>query len=137
MKIYTIHRYYTPKGTLGEMRRQDGGEVCLTIERPHPVFGGDHPCIPEGVYTAEKYLSPTPGKGVVWLLQNVLGRSMIEFHIANMPSQLLGCIAPGRIWLCANNESGVGESELAFNSFMQETQDDVKIQFLFRRAYVE
>tara|TARA_R110001599_G_scaffold27782_2_gene97042 strand:- start:678 stop:968 length:291 start_codon:yes stop_codon:yes gene_type:complete len=31
---------------------------------------------------------------LVWELQDVEGRSQIQIHIANKPSELLGCIAP-------------------------------------------
>lgn len=89
-----IIRFQTDvNGTFGKWLDGDGEQLCFTIERP---YTGDHPCIASGTYTFNDYSSPT--KGDVWLRDDAAandGRSMIEIHVANMASQLLGCIAPG------------------------------------------
>lgn len=69
----------------------DDKPFCVTLERP---ADGDHPCIPAGIYQCDRFKSPHNGD--TWLLKDVPGRSMIEIHSANMYTQLLGCIAPGR-----------------------------------------
>lgn len=80
-------------GMLTDDSDTSGHPLCFTIERP---YTGEHPCIAHGVYTFNKFQSPS--KGDVWLRDDAAagdGRSMIEIHPANMASQLLGCIAPG------------------------------------------
>ena len=51
-------------------------------------------CIPEGTYNWIIYQSPRHGK--VLLLKDVPGRSMIEMHVGNYTSDILGCILPGK-----------------------------------------
>lgn len=124
MKTFIIEREYFPKGTRGTCTH-DIFQV-LTIERPNT---GENSCIEEGWYIAEKYYSPA-NKCIVWLLKDIPGRSMIEFHIANWPHQLLGCISPGEMKQTApNGEPGVMQSTIAFNRFMEYTAEDEQIAF--------
>lgn len=133
MKSYTFKRYYTPQGTFSDIFKQDGVRICHAVERPHFSFNNDHPCIPEGTYIAERYHSPNPNHGLVWLLQNVPGRTYIELHIANWPSELLGCIAPGIRWGCdvGTLQWGVLESGDAYRLFMADNEAEENIQFIF------
>lgn len=124
MKTFSIEREYQPKGTRG-ICTHDQFRV-LTIERPKT---GENPCIQEGWYIAEKYYSPI-NKCQVWLLKDVPGRDMIEFHIANWPHQLKGCISPGEMEQTSPmGEPGVMQSTIAFNRFMEYTKDDEQIAF--------
>lgn len=87
----TIYRSpSTPQGIFG-LWFVEGKPFCLSLERPAT---GDHPCIPTGTYQCDRFQSPHNGD--CWLLKGVPGRSMIEIHSANIYTQLLGCIAPGR-----------------------------------------
>lgn len=125
MRTFTIKRTYLLLGTRGVLSE---GEVplCRTIERPE---SGDVTCIPEGWYIAKKYNSPA-NKCQVWLLQDVPNRTMIEFHIANYPHELLGCIAPGtEDQTGPNMEPGVANSKVAFDAFMSSTADETEIAF--------
>lgn len=125
MRTFTIKRTYLLLGTRGVLLE---GEVplCRTIERPET---GDIHCIEEGFYVAKKYYSPA-NKCWVWLLQDVPGRTMIEFHIANWPHELLGCIAPGTEDTTGPKmEPGVLHSKVAFDAFMASTADDTEIAF--------
>ena len=82
--------------TPGSIFSQTGLGVCQTLELPWN--GGDnHPnvsCILPGRYRIVPYFSPHLKREVLAVL-NVQGRSDIEIHNANKPSQLLGCIAVG------------------------------------------
>lgn len=78
----------TPDGTFGKFII--GDDHYVTIERPKD---GDHPCIPAGEYDLEWFDSPH--NGWCYLFKDVSSRSMIEMHVANKSSQLLGCVAPG------------------------------------------
>jgi hypothetical protein len=133
MRHYTIKRYYTPQGTFGDLSKEDGSKLCHTVERPHASFSSDHPCIPEGTYIAERYQSPNPNHGLVWLLKEVPDRTFIEFHIANWPSELLGCIAPGLRWGCDSGtlQWGVLESGDAYRAFMADNEAEETIQLTF------
>lgn len=125
MKTYRIERKYEEKGTRGKIFH--GGDfICESIERPKT---GDHPCIPEGWYIAKRYNSPA-NKCIVWQLEDVPGKTNIQLHIANWPSELLGCIAPGKdIAISQHGEPGVIKSRLAFEEFMEMTADEESIAF--------
>lgn len=78
-------------GTFGEMTADSVDlKDIYTVERP-PT--GEHPCIPVGTYDVEKFNSPKHGD--IWMLQDVPGRTAIEFHPANNINDLLGCIGVG------------------------------------------
>lgn len=85
-----------PNGTFGELRIDDPTFVliCVTCELP---WVDNHPrtsCVPVGTYVFNNYNSPKHGP--TWMTNEVPGRSMIEIHAANWPSELLGCIGVGR-----------------------------------------
>src|SRR4051812_13173320 len=134
MNRFKLIRYYTPPATAGRLYDSDGKLFCETVERPHHSFSEDHPCIPEGVYTAKRYNSPTHGH--VWMLQDVPGRTEIEIHVANWPMELLGCIAPGQAFGCdsINNQWGVKQSKVAFDRLMQATAGEVQIEITITHA---
>lgn len=125
MKTFRIERQYQEKGTRGKLYHgQDF--ICETIERPKT---GDHPCIEEGWYVAKRYNSPA-NKCIVWQLEDVPGKTHIQLHIANWPSELKGCIAPGKeIGSSATGEPGVIKSRQAFEEFMDLTADEEEIAF--------
>lgn len=88
----TLERYiHGEKATIGRLLTETGAMVCYTLELPKTGL----PCrIIEGIYRVAQYESPA-NKCRVWLLSGVPGRSFIEIHPANYPSELKGCIAPG------------------------------------------
>ena len=108
-------------GTFGDLTA-DGEHMCYTVERP---YDGEHPCIPAGSYTVTPYNSPT--KGDVWLLKDVPGRSMIEIHAANWPSQLLGCIAVGRTIELIDGIMGVTASKPTLTMLKATLPDDFEL----------
>lgn len=84
---------------------------CVTIELPrikipYQINANSVDCIPEGLFPAKHYYSPT--KGLVFLLSNVPGRSAIEVHIGNYVAGLKidsqGCILPGSRFMDRNND---------------------------------
>ncbi len=84
-----------PEGTFGELRIDDPNSdvICSTVELP---WNNNHPrtsCVPCGTYIFNTYHSPVHGD--VWMTNDVPGRSLIEIHAANWPSDLLGCIGVG------------------------------------------
>ena len=90
---------------------------CYTLELPM-LFEGqpnvpDKTCIPNGTYNVEIRWSPRHGFEVPWIL-GVPDREDIEIHPANLPDQLLGCIAVGQ----TRAKDEVGGSRLAFGALM-------------------
>ena len=126
MKKYLIKRQYEEGGTYGEMLREDGSHVAYTCERSEN--DKTNPCIPENIYLLERYNSPKHGPNT-WQFMDVSGRTYIQIHIANWPSQLLGCIALGVSFGDTPDESehGVLSSGVAVGRFMKETENEKHI----------
>jgi hypothetical protein len=98
----------------------DGEQKYFELELPE-LFEGqpnvpDRCCIPAGTYNLTRYLSPKRGYFVP-LVNDVPERSMIELHIGNYPQDTDGCILIGEKRI---NDAEIGESEIAFESFMGE-----------------
>jgi hypothetical protein len=102
----------------GETRR-----LCFILERPYTGRNTrDNPATPAineseaimpGKY--EITLSWSPGfKQIMMILLNVPGRSGIRIHVANRPSELKGCLAPGT----AASENMVANSLVALESLV-------------------
>jgi hypothetical protein len=81
--------------TIGKLYVEDAFN-CYTLELPYNLGRNkpDTDCIPFGNYQVGIDYSPHFGRYMPILL-NVPGRSEIRIHPANMPTQLLGCIAVG------------------------------------------
>jgi hypothetical protein len=82
------------------------GFSCKTMERNSVI-------IPEGVYIAQLELSPHFGFATPHL--QVPGRTYIEIHPANYPTQLEGCIAVGE----QIDGDALDNSDSAFSSFVK------------------
>ncbi len=93
-KVTVTRNLMREDGTFG-MLETDTHWLCLTMERVWLNNAPDISCIPIGIYPVKWILSPRHGK-FVYQIQNVDHRSGIEFDIANLMSQLLGCVALGK-----------------------------------------
>lgn len=112
-------------GTFGGIVDESGAMICFTVERP---YTGEHPCIAPGVYTFNKFQSPT--KGDVWLRDDKAandGRTMIEIHPANLASELLGCIAPGDKLGKIDGVAAVMNSQKTFTMLKEVLPDSFQI----------
>lgn len=112
MELTLERKKPTSKSTIGEIR-VDGVYECVSLEPPM-LFNGlanvpMKTCIPEGVYDVTLEYSPKH-KRVVPLLHDVPGRTEVEIHILNFPSDTEGCIGPG----LAAGEDEISGSTLAF-----------------------
>ena len=106
-------------GTFGALVMPGKG-VLVTVERPWvPTdqsgkawpFGLDREsCIPAGTYHLERAESPKFGRQMWYIVGSgvtlrespgnpVEWRSGCMFHAANRPSELMGCIAPGELYV--------------------------------------
>lgn len=71
----------------------DGVHLCNSLELPWVNNVHDISCIPKGVYSMMMTYSERFHKPTLQLL-NVVNRTGIRIHSANLASQLKGCIAP-------------------------------------------
>lgn len=119
----------TSTGPIISQLRTDSGFQCLILERPAII--AEHPCIQlwKGLCKWTKH----PEHGWCYELQDVLGRTAILIHGANVYVQLLGCLATGRARALFQPNSchpgvppvamyGVTESD----EVLLELQDDMK-----------
>lgn len=107
----------TDKGTFGEMF--EGAEsICKTIERPWLENKNGVSCIPEGSYVMK--LVDTPHHGFVYEVQDVPNRTAILIHVANVMTDLEGCIGVGSYIADSvkNGLPGVTNSSATFKLFM-------------------
>jgi hypothetical protein len=63
-----------------------------TLERPWKGNKRNESCIPEGVYLIKR---DKAGRHRWWSVQNVTGRSAIEFHEGQLPTHSDGCVLIG------------------------------------------
>ena len=112
-------------GRYGTLHNASGYEICKTIEREYLSNQKNVSSVPLGVYALEWRDSPKQGKPCLYLVKVGLGvtiegpsqRTVIMFHVANGPSQLLGCIAPVSGFSVFGDEWGGRDSGLALAKF--------------------
>ena len=116
MNKFELTRSYLTERTVGQIRAH--GEVYCTLERP---WVGNQPnvsCIPEGTYLVKR---DETGRHQYYAIQNVQGRTHIEIHAANAPSQLMGCVALGEFF---DADKNLINSKRAVEDFLARQQDD-------------
>lgn len=86
MQTYELLRSYLPDRTVGKL-----GKFC-TLERPWLNNQQKISCIPEGEY---RVLRDRAGRYQCFRIDLVPGRTNIEFHAGNYPSNSEGCILVG------------------------------------------
>lgn len=120
-----IRYQFTDQSTIGKLDL-DGVFVCNTLER---VADGknvpNQSAINEGTYPMSERYSPHFGRNVIGL-SDVPGRSDIEIHVANKPSQLLGCIALGMS--VGPDPDFIGNSVVALGKVMTIFREPATIQ---------
>lgn len=127
MKHFILKRRYFEEGTFSTLHRADGSKVCCVVEREWKNNEPFNSCVPEGDYLLAPNDSPKYGKGYA-MVAPTLGvtangpslRTACLWHIANAPSELLGCAAPGLSFGYVKGQWGVVSSGVAFNALMKE-----------------
>lgn len=109
MRLVLQRRAYLRDGTLSYL--EVGQLQLVTLECPWEDNRQNESCIPLGIYPLSWYLSPSHG----WVLRvhDVPGRTDIELHVANIVSELKGCIAVGMTEYMHLGELRIGASERA------------------------
>lgn len=130
MRLELFRFYFGDKSTIGALFA-NGVFECFTLELPRLHDGKpnvpDLTCIPARVYDVRVMPSPKHPLGTPHII-NVPGRSAVEMHVANKPSELKGCVAVGQVASVASNE--VLASGAAFDHLMEKLKgrEDVKIE---------
>jgi len=127
MNRYILKRRYFKEGTYSYLYRADGSEVCCFVEKEWRNNKPFESCVPEGEYDLVPHNSPKYGECYA-LVAETLGvtvngpsiRTACLVHIANKPSQLVGCAAPGLSFGFLVGEWCVSSSRLAFNALIKE-----------------
>lgn len=122
--------------TLGEFRFDDGTHLCYTLEKPWVDVDGDgigdrgKSCIPAGIFVLRRRWSPKHN-AELFGIEQVPGRSDIEVHSANLPSQLEGCVAVGDAYgpVAPDDLPGILHSRVTLAAFMEalEGQDNIPL----------
>ena len=109
---------YTKHGTFGVLLDK-GIPFCVTLERPWLDNRRNVSCIPFGIYTCKRIISPKFGD--TFEVLNVPGRSHILFHKGNLQEDTHGCILVGEYFDPLNNEPAILASGKAFQEFRART----------------
>jgi len=123
------------KGLLTFYEKGNNVFQCYTIERPWKDNKPYVSCIPPAPGDIEYYIaevlkdSPSFNYPHLWI-KDVPGRTWIKVHVANRPSELHGCIAPG----LDLGRGSVGRSRDAMNELM--SFFEVGERFPFRIEYL-
>jgi hypothetical protein len=121
--LQRLHR--TSYATYGQLLDEENRILCVTLELPWWQNARDVSCVPPGEYPAHRSIHHSADGRTyeAFALVGVPDRDGIQIHVANLPSQLKGCIATGTHFgeiAIASGDSGygVGESEIAFVHLM-------------------
>jgi len=118
-RICELHRFSaTEQGTYGVLLDHKKQPICCTVERPWMSNLPNISCIPSGIYSTHTRLRGSTNQ-LVYELDDVPGRTYIQIHVANKPSQLKGCIAPVTSFGELDGELGGFKSAYAFRKFME------------------
>lgn len=88
MKTFVLKRTYQSDRTTGTLSGPEGF-ISTTLERPWLNNRRSVSCIPEGTYVVHR---DRVGRFTWFAIQNVPGRSNIEFHLGTLPEHSEGCI---------------------------------------------
>jgi len=127
MKHFFLRRIvHNPEGTWGVLiyNRQP---FCVTLELPWKNNRRSVSCIPAGNYRAFLRLSGIRGRGYVYQLIGVRGRTAIQIHKGNTTNDILGCIITAEKYEPLGKKKGVQQSRQAFKEFMRLAAGDKNI----------
>lgn len=111
MKHFQLIRQYNPFGVFGELRCDELGFSCLTLERPWKDNEPFVSCIPPGTYICRRFDSPEYGD--TFIVTDVSGRTLILFHEGNWIKNSKGCILLGKEYDLSAREGLMVTSSLA------------------------
>lgn len=87
----------------------DDNPVCVAVELPWKNNAQFVSCIPAGIYNCTKMVHIK--HGVIWKVNDVVGRSGVLIHEGNTIKDVLGCIAMGRYFGSVDGLPAVMDSD--------------------------
>lgn len=130
MAKYSLIRVsYTKYGTFGVFL-EEKIPFAVTLEKPWKDNRRNVSCIPLGIYTCKRIISPKFGD--TFEVLDVPERSHILFHKGNLSSDSHGCVLVGEYFDPLYNEPAILASGKAFREFMEratKSKDDPDIEF--------
>jgi len=109
---------HAPHGTYGTLTLPDGQQL-YTVENPWLDNRASVSCIPVGAYTCKPRRYYRGGYEAIEIT-NVTGRSFILFHVANVPTEVRGCIGVGMGHGLYKGQWSVTSSTAAFRELMKQ-----------------
>jgi hypothetical protein len=126
-EIIEVDRLIENTGTWGELSYRDAR--FATMELPWKNNAPYHSCIPAGLYRVRLgvFSRGDGGNGYPDLeFVDVPGRSLIEMHAAEKPSDLWGCIAIGRFIQFESDTWRIAESRRALEKLLRLLGENLK-----------
>ncbi len=112
-------------GTFGIIYNEAMERLAVSLELPWKDNQHQISCIPVGEYDLEPITHWRLGN--VLRVLNVPDRDGILIHSANLPKELLGCIAPGQFYGQIAGENGIIDSRKALESLLILKPEKIKI----------
>ena len=124
--MLTIDRKYYDDCTVSRVTY--GDFQCFMLELPWLDNQQDVSCIPEGVHTIFKRMSPSR-KIEVMEYRDIPNRSNVQIHPGNYTRQILGCQLPGDgvKWLDDDGIPDVTRSGDTFDALMELLPDECSV----------
>lgn len=133
MQTLTIYRTIaTEKNTLGLVTLSNSRNKvifnCVSLELPNRNNEKRISCIPIGTYRA--YLYQSKSKGLVYLLDDVQGRSEIMIHVGNYSADTQGCVLLGRDigYSDRYEEHYISDSKLTMKSLFEKAEKAIFVK---------
>ncbi len=92
--VTIVRQPSTDSGTFGQLSIEGNNFTCVSLELPWLNDLPDISCIPIGSYQCTWRWSNAHNRNI-YHVENVLNRTAVEIHSANIIAQLLGCICLG------------------------------------------
>ncbi|MCP3944514.1 MAG: hypothetical protein GY710_23970 [Desulfobacteraceae bacterium] len=115
MDATIIRLEQSDQGTIGVLRL-DGQAFACTLEPPDNGNQKNISCIPPGVYTALRVVSPKYGD--TFEITKVPNRSHVLFHAGNVVKHTKGCVLVGQYFGKLKGNRAVLNSGKTFASFL-------------------
>ena len=122
MKVEITRTFWNEKQTIGQLNVIEDNRVlysCCTLELPWLDNQKGVSCIPTGIYTVRKRVSPKFGESFIF--EDVPDRSYILIHPGNFHTQIQGCVLVGQRLKHINSDGviDVAESKKAVQSLLE------------------
>ena len=135
-----IRDSYSDMGTFGKLYI-DNEFFCYTVEQVWKDNRENESCIPEGVYSLQLRYSPVVKRTSAgefeegYEITNVLNRTYVMLHVANVASDLQACIGVGESLGFVKDQWAVLNSRNTFRKLMHklEERNDWDIEITQRR----